>query len=144
MLTLNREALTLALDSQGLEEYDLDALCDYHFLVFDENPGRALINLCYHAFMDWGALTQTEVGKYTIIVYALDSENENCVLVTVRENTGPLLQLSSLTLDVDDDFADNIYTRQGPGVLIDVLQAVVDVVNNMLGECEFKPNRPLN
>jgi hypothetical protein len=47
-----------------------------------------------------------------VVVYALDSEYENSILVTVRCDRGPLVQFATLTIDANR-LVEGQYEQQG-------------------------------
>jgi hypothetical protein len=142
VLSLNTEAFALELDA-SLEEFGLASLAEFELATFSYNTAQAVDAVVTRFLCDGGCLVQGTDSNYGLCIYVLDSEYEHNILVTVGDNdSSAWVQLASLTFDADKLVNDQDQ-RMGPGLLIDILQAIIDIANNMLCSCEFKmPSRP--
>jgi hypothetical protein len=140
-LSVNEAALALGLDSI-LDDYGVESLADICIRNFSEDTSKAVVSLCVLAFNQWGALAQPEGADWEVAVYALDNDLESSILICVRHERGPLIQLSSLTVDADKELTDDLESRTGPKVILDVLYGVLAIANRLLNECEFVVKEP--
>jgi DNA-binding transcriptional ArsR family regulator len=129
-LSLDRDALSQAL-TENLEEYGLESVADYDLDAFSENACRAIVELTYKALDEWACLRQTDGADWQVVVYALDSEYENNILVAVRRDRGPLAQLATLTIDANR-LVEGQYERKGADLIAELVEAVLDESNRLL------------
>jgi hypothetical protein len=128
-LTLDREALALGFENQ-LNEWGQDTLSEYDLACFGEEPIAALAALCDRAFYDWEVLGNPY--QCNVVVYELAGSDCPQLLIAVHPRHGRnRMQFASFPLELEA-LVEGACTRKGPGVLIDLLQAVVDTANRLL------------
>jgi DNA-binding transcriptional ArsR family regulator len=140
ILTLDRDALSKAL-AENLEEYGLESVEDYNLDVFSENACRAIVELTDKALDEWACLRQPDRADWQVVVYALDSEYENNILVTVRRDRGPLVQLATLTIDANR-LVEGQYERKGVDLIAELVEAVLEAANRLLSDAQALTKAP--
>jgi hypothetical protein len=140
ILTLDRDALSQAL-AENLEEYGLESVDDYDLDAFSENACRAVVELAYKALDEWACLRQTEGADWQVVVYALDSEYENNILVAIRRDRGRLVQLATLTIDANR-LVERQHERKGVDLIAELVEAVLEEANRLLSEAQALTEEP--
>jgi DNA-binding transcriptional ArsR family regulator len=139
-LSLDRDALSQAL-AENLEEYGLESVEEYNLDAFSENACRAIVELIYKALDEWACLRQTDGADWQVVVYALDSEYENNILVAVRRDRGALVQLATLTIDANR-LVEGEYERKGADLVAELVEAVLEEANRLLSDAPALTTAP--
>lgn len=91
--------------------------------------------MIYKALDEWECLRQPGGEDWRVVVYALDSEYENNVLVTVRFDGGPLLQFATLTVDATR-LVEGQHERKGVDLIAELVEAVLEEANQLLSDAQ--------
>lgn len=132
ILTLARVKLAQTLAAEEtLDEFGIESVAEHGLDSLSESTCRAIVDLTDKALDEWGCLRQPPGSDWRAVVYPLESECENPILVTVRRERGPLCQLATLTIDANRLVEDQ-YTRGGAELMIELVEAVLEEANRLL------------